>query len=78
MPKPHVSLPPQTAIQLIAVSPQSVRSSFRAWGWLRPQPNQEHLRLLHDLRPMQSTELTKVDQATKSNSDENSAFLKWP
>lgn len=78
MPKPHVSLPPQPAIQLIAVPPQSVHSSCRARGWLQPQPNQEHLCLFQALRPVHSAEVTKADQAIKSISDESRAFLKWP
>lgn len=78
MPKPHFSLPPRPTIQLITMPPQSVRSSFSARGWLRPQPNQEHLCLFQDLRPMHSAEITRVDWAIKSSSDDSSAFLKQP
>lgn len=78
MPKAYVSLPPRPAIQLIAVPPQSVRSSCCTRGWLQPQPNQEHLCLFQDLRPMHGAEVTKADQAIKSNSEDSRAFLKWP
>ena len=78
MPKPHVSLPPRPAVPLTAVPPQSVRSSFSAWAWLRPQPNQQRLSLFQDLGPMHSAEVTKAERAIKSSSDDSSAFLKWP
>lgn len=74
MPKPYVILPPQPAIQLRAVPPQSVHSSFSAQGWLLPQTNQEHSCLFQDPRPMHSSEVTKADWAIK----DSSAFLKWP
>jgi len=77
MPKPHVSLAPRPAVQLIAVPPQSVHSLFSSKGWQQPQPNPEHSCLLQDLRPMPSAEVSKADQAIKRSFDDSSAFLKW-